>query len=332
VNLFWSTRSMTSSKEDHLTEFFAAALELSTKARDAYFDTVIKGFAHRKGWARCGIRGIETQFSFDDSTCRPDLMLTLTNGKRIICEHKLNSIQTPGPECDERDQLERYVELPVDGVVYVRSELKSPGARVLRHPKYVRPAEREHFLWRDFYHIFKDQDHRFIAWLRDGFQQMGFTPPHPSVGDLKATDEQERDKNRRNFAKLWTRTRTSGQELGWDSEAGSISDLYMTNERRVLASMVYCSVKSDGLRIRVSPRKGCVNACFTQIEQAVKTQSVRTELNPKRIRRGDAKFTVYDITTTLSGVFGPSNQSADDMEDRLCAFVTHFLLAVRMPK
>jgi hypothetical protein len=98
MNLFWSTRSMTQSREDHLTEFFAAALKLSDAVRTGYFDLVIKHFAKSKGWGRCGISEIETQNGFHDSTCQPDMLLTLTNGRKIICEHKLEAIETVGPE------------------------------------------------------------------------------------------------------------------------------------------------------------------------------------------------------------------------------------------
>ena len=36
MNLFLSTRKLTNSGEDHLTEFFAAALQMSEALRDAY--------------------------------------------------------------------------------------------------------------------------------------------------------------------------------------------------------------------------------------------------------------------------------------------------------
>jgi hypothetical protein len=185
MNLFLSTRSLSGSRrEDHLTEFFAAALEISSTARADYFETTLKGFAKANGWSRCGINRIETQpGEFSEATCRPDMLLTLSNGKRIACEHKLDAIETPGSECDDRPQLERYLDLPVDGVLFVRSSWKPPSERVLAHPKYIRPDERDHFLWRDFYHLFL-HDEPFLAWLREGFENLGFTPPHPSIGEL----------------------------------------------------------------------------------------------------------------------------------------------------
>ena len=54
------------------------------------------------------------------------MLLQLSNGQRIICEHKLEALETVGPVEDERGQLERYLDLPVEGVVYVRSSWKPP--------------------------------------------------------------------------------------------------------------------------------------------------------------------------------------------------------------
>jgi hypothetical protein len=41
MNLFISTRSLTPKKEDHLTEFFAAALQLDEALRSKYCDAVL---------------------------------------------------------------------------------------------------------------------------------------------------------------------------------------------------------------------------------------------------------------------------------------------------
>lgn len=177
MNLFLDTLS--TSGENHLTAFFAAALELCPTVREAYAEFVLGAFAHARGWESCRIEQVETQVPFGGTTCCPDMLLTLSNGKKIVCEHKLESHETLGPECDERGQLERYLDLPVDGLIYVRTTRKAPAQCVLDSLKYVRPATEVHFLWRDFYGLLARSDDRFIQWLREGFDTLGLRQPRP---------------------------------------------------------------------------------------------------------------------------------------------------------
>src|SRR5437016_3244178 len=111
MNLFWATRTMTNSREDHLTEFFAAALHLFPQMRTAFYDLALASYCRAKGWEACEISSVETQPGYDDASCRPDMLITLSNGKLIASEHKLDAVETPGPECDDRQQLERYLDL-----------------------------------------------------------------------------------------------------------------------------------------------------------------------------------------------------------------------------
>jgi len=64
-----------------------------------------------------------------------------------------------------------------------------------------------------------------MEWLRDGFEGLGFTPPHPSAGEMSGLDEQENRRNRKNFAKLWGKTRSFAHKLGWSVNSGSIAEL-----------------------------------------------------------------------------------------------------------
>jgi len=92
MNLFWSTRALTTAREDHLTEFFATALDVSPSFRDSYFNLVLSNYARTKGWGCPKIDGVQTQVSFEATTCCPDMILELSNGKTIACEHKLDAI------------------------------------------------------------------------------------------------------------------------------------------------------------------------------------------------------------------------------------------------
>ena len=254
MNLFWSTRGLTAAREDHLTEFFAAALDVSSSFRESYSYLVLAIYAKTKGWGCPHIDRVRTQVSFDGTTCCPDMILQLSNGKTIACEHKLDAIETLGPERDQKAQLERYLDLPIEGLVYVRTSWKPPSPKVVAHPKYIHPAEREHFLWRDFYPTLRQGQHAVIDWIREGFERLGFTPPHPSVGEMSGPDDEMNRRNRQNFAKLWGRTRSSAHGLGWKVTSGSIVELYLTNNRSSLASWVFISPAQFERFLFVSPR------------------------------------------------------------------------------
>jgi len=60
MNLFLSTRATTDAREDHLTEFFAAALHLFPQTRNAFFDLALAPFCHARGWTSVEITSIET--------------------------------------------------------------------------------------------------------------------------------------------------------------------------------------------------------------------------------------------------------------------------------
>ena len=244
MNLFLSTRAMTDSREDHLTEFFAAALHLSSQARRAFFDLALAPYCHAHGWAPCEISSIETQICYDDSSCRPDMLFGLSNGKVIACENKLDAVETLGPEADERPQLERYLDLPIDGLMYVRASWRPPDPHVLAHPKYIKPSDRQHFLWRDFYSLFESSTDPFLVWIREGFERMGFTPPHPLVGELKT------EADRLNFAKLWSQVRSHAHALGWKSSPGSIVQLYLDSNESSSADVVFIQPVAGGFQFK----------------------------------------------------------------------------------
>ncbi|MFZ0324259.1 MAG: hypothetical protein WAN48_09035, partial [Actinomycetes bacterium] len=89
---------------------------------------------------------------FDDGKCKVDMVVHLAGGKAIAFEHKIDAPETPGPESEKPDQLKRYLALEgIDGVAYVRASWKPPGKEVMEDPKYVRPPDRQHFVWHDLY-------------------------------------------------------------------------------------------------------------------------------------------------------------------------------------
>ncbi len=334
MNLFLSTRKLANSREDHLTEFFAALLDSSERFRDRYAEMVLEPFAKANGWTNYKILKVETQVGFDGTSCCPDMLLTLANQKKIICEHKLEAEETPGPLSDERLQLERYLDLSVDGVVYVRSSPKPPGSEVLAHKNYIRPVEREHFLWRDFYAALGNDESILASWLYEGFEKLGFTPPHPAIGKLYDDHGNQIESKCRNFAKLWDLTRTVARELGWDPAAGSIIQLYLNSNPRSLAEMVMLqpSRTSSQLQLRVTPKEGYYSVIENAMECARDAWTTPTEIETVTARNVDGKKSILRMTASFADILGQGKLSADQIERSLSKFVSHFLCALQPEK
>ena len=101
------------------------------------------------------------------------------------------------------EQLRRYLTIPdVDTLAYFRASMKAPPQDVLDHPKYLHPAGAAHFLWRGAYGPLMRGTQPLSIWLREGFEQLGYTPPLPHVGELVTDDRDESHAAQVNFGKL----------------------------------------------------------------------------------------------------------------------------------
>jgi hypothetical protein len=325
MNLFLSTRAMTDAREDHLTEFFAAALHLFPQFRDAYYDLTLATYCRANGWDPCEISSIDTQHCYDDASCRPDMLITLSNGKLIACEHKLDAVETLGPESDDRRQLERYLDLPIDGLLFIRASWKPPGRHVLKHPKYIKPNDREHFLWRDFYPLLEASTDPFLLWIKEGFERLGFTPPHPQIGELKE------DTDRHNFAKLWSKVRSYAHSLGWEPSAGAIVQLYLNDNDRSCADFIFIQPTATGFQFRVTPKEKQRDHCFASLASVCNATPTVADHGVKWVRRQEGKVAVYDIELPATAILGKGELSVAETEDRLYRFVAPFLNAVQNP-
>lgn len=256
------------------------------------------------------------------------MRLTLADGHIVICEHKIDALETQGSEPDDRLQLERYLAIPIDGLVYVRSSWKSPAQAVLENPKYIRPPEKELFLWRDFYNIVAQSDDQFGAWIKEGFETLGFTPPHPIIGELWP-DSEENLRNRKNFAKLWSSTRSFASQLGWKVGTGSIVELYFSQSPTSLATDVFVSpAMLNRFLFRVTPGKQKLDEVLTVLKHIAESLRVPTEISETIVRRKEGKVPVVDVTTSLNVVIGETTQSTAEIERRLLEFVGTFLSAL----
>lgn len=281
-NAFLGTRQLTASREDHLTEFFAAALQLCPGFALDYAKLALWGIAPAGGWKGNPFKMVETQVAYSDDRCRPDMRITLADNRVVLCEHKIDADQVLGTGDDPKKQLARYLDLArkdsqICGLVYVRSSSKTPDSGVLDHNLFLRPkapkgALRDHLLWRDFYPILKkNSGHLFVRWLLDGFEHIGFTPPPDSIPDLEAADPEERGRNRREFAKLWDGTRAKLIENGWRVTPGGVIQLYLQNNARSAADLVIVSplARSQRFWVRIRPRKGYLDEIEGAVTKAV---------------------------------------------------------------
>lgn len=329
MNLFWSTRALTAEREDHLTEFLAAALQLVPSFRDSYLRLVL-GPASSSDRSPLEIAQVETQVNYKGTTCCPDMILHLSNGRIIACEHKLDAVETVGPARDSRGQLERYLDLPIDGLLYFRTCWKAPSEAVLRHPKYLHPSHRDHFLWRDLYPLLAQSEDPFLAWLREGFERLGLTPPHPSVGEMSGPSIDVNRQNRRNFAKLWGPTRSLAHGLGWKVRADSIVELYLTDNAHSIASWVFISpAMADRFLIRVTPRPGKLELVNERMSSIAQSLPQASEVGSRAVMRKGGATEVVDVVTTLRDVLGPEEVSVEVLEERLRAFVEPLLCTLQ---
>lgn len=335
MNLFWSTRRLTEAREDHLTEFFAAALAHVPSFRQAYADLVLRQFAERARWAPPVIDGVETQCDkdFPDTGCRPDMILRLSDGKVVACEHKLEAAETLGVE-DARGQLERYLELPIDALVYVRRAWLPPAATVTAHPKFVRPANREHFLWSDFFALLGPDQHVLVDWLREGFEWLGFTPPNPNVGELTLLPDSETRAAMVDFAKLWDPVKTAVARLGWTVQTGSLIQLYLVRHPTSPAVQVFISPESRGeFLIRFTPvEEGRVQEMLALTTSVAAKLTQRTTVKVATGNWKSNRVKVVDVRATRNAVLGADETTVEELQARLLQFVEPLVEAVSSPR
>jgi hypothetical protein len=142
TNLYLTTRSEALSKENHLTEFLAAALRDSPNFLRAYAALVLTDFCRARGLSD-EIVVVETQIAYPEHGS-PDMRLTLADGSRILCEHKLMAeetvtnrpaaLQPPDVAPNQWRQLRKYLDITeADGVAFFAEGWKHVEADVLVH-------------------------------------------------------------------------------------------------------------------------------------------------------------------------------------------------------
>ena len=291
MNLFWETRKLASlAREDHLTCFIAAALAVDEAFRAAYEPLVLGQLA--LAGVTPQIASVEIQVSFAEQRCCPDMMLILTDGRRVLCEHKIDAPETLQVKADGKTvkQLERYLALPgIAGLAYFRSAPTTMADEVLSHELYLCPQTGSHFLWRDLYVPLTLGTSEVARWLGDGFERLGFTPPVPHIGELWPGVSELVRQNQANFGRLWHGTRAHF-DAHWTVQQGQRGcELYLKPKCQARVGQVYISPIAQGgslLRIRATMEGPAVEEARRRFDEIAAVLPVTPELISGRRRDG----------------------------------------------
>lgn len=305
---------MTQKKEDHLTEFFAAVLTSSPQLSRNFIQFIFGSDDTRD------IRKIETQVNYDD--CRPDMRLTLSDGSIILCENKLDANETIGNANTEGMlQLQRYLKLPVDGLIYIRTELKCPSSEVLNNPKYIKPLSAPHFLWRDFYPIIAADSNPLARCVAEGFETMGFVPPNPYIGDL---DRNAPRTQRENFSKFWFPTSVKARELGWKVQIGDIVERYLYNSAAELAHEISIHpIDPTRFLVRYTPIPNKEKVLLDKLQSV--NHRFEQNIVMKQVKRTAGLTTVIDIETPINNVISSTLSTSHEIEQALMNYVLPYI-------
>lgn len=315
MNLFWESRHLTRQHEDHLTCFLAAALEVDADFRDAYGRCVLASLSTGDTVPR--IIRVENQPKFPETDWRPDMLLGLSDGRVIICEHKLDAPETEyvADDGQVKKQIERYLSLTVQGVAYFRTFFADSAAQFMSHDHYLHPESAPHFLWRDLYEPLSRGRHDVTRWLFEGFKRLGFTPPVPHVGDLWPDDSSEVQDNQLNFGKLWDRTRHKASQH-WHVSTGRRCELVLRPRSLRMVNRVYVSpIAQRGtlLRFRVETEAGQARIVRDGLQAIAQNLPVEPELVVGELQNGRQFVDLLtSLHTLLSQAVTPRIQ-----EDRL---------------
>ena len=327
-NLFLSTRSLTSSKEDHLTEFLAAMITMD-KTFNQDFSTLLLGeYAANKGWATPLIASVETQVSYSGTNCCPDMRFTLEDGHTILCENKIEAPQTKGSAKDPREQLVRYLDLPCDGLAYIRATPSHKlEAEIADHPHFI-TRNGYHFLWRDLYPLLEENDNPLVVAVRKGFEVMGFMPPLPAVGTLSDFKSNEDKKNRSAFKELWQLAAEYGRQRGWKIETTVNGELYYTSGKSSKLYQVFVSPSTaERFILRLRLNEGAdVNKLHQLVQKTDAGIPYETVTYVKKGKRGGKNIVedIIDITTSLKHVIGDTDDR-QQIQQSLLRFVKEFI-------
>ena len=142
---FWKLFKCSAAKEDVFTECLAETLRQDQIMANDFITLLLSD--NRAGLSPGPLKKIQTQVNYPGAV--PDMMFIMDGGINIFIENKMDS-----PE--GKDQLKRYLDIPdLSALAFVtRTSRKGQVAEtVLDEPRYLKPDDRDHYIWSDFHEI-----------------------------------------------------------------------------------------------------------------------------------------------------------------------------------
>ena len=328
TNLFRDTQKLTNKKEDHLTCFIAALLELDGSFREKYEALVLVRLSNLGKIPH--IKEVHTQVGFADQGSRPDMILILDDNRRVVCEHKIDAPETEQTTIDGESvgQIKSYLKLPnISGVAYFRPLLTTISDKIRTNKLYLCPPNAAHFLWRDLYEPLALSDKMLTRWVRDSFERMGFTPPVPEIGELWPDENDKVIKNNQeNFGKLWEPTHNHLSSR-YKVDRGRRCELYIYPLTSGIINRVYVSPLAYGgsmLRIRIETDENNSEEIQNRLKFILPLLPVLPEIKTGELRNGRA---FLDFLASLWLVLG-DDKDVEKYKTRLSEQVTPILDAL----
>jgi DNA-binding winged helix-turn-helix (wHTH) protein len=334
-NLFLKTRSLTISKKDHLTEFLAALITMNEPFNLEFSQLVLGEFAARHGWTEPVIDSVETQVSYSGTSSCPDMRFTLEDGHVILCENTIDVPEIQGVALDPVGQLERYLDLPSDGLVYISDSPCNRLAEIVtNHPRFI-THKGYHFLWRDIYPLLVGNANPLVAAVCKGFELIGFVPPHPAVGTLSDFNSTAVEQNRLAFKELWQLAAAHGRQSGWQVEINENAEMYYSLNVSCPVCHIFVSPSAaERFLIRLTLREGVDSIGLRKLVESAST-SVPFEVSSyqRMSLRGSHNVaeSVIDIASSLKNIIGDV-EDRDLIQQLLLEYVRRFVEAVSSEK
>jgi len=312
---------LTNQKENFLTECFVATLKEDITFTKDFLISICGENVNGVNISNSSIN-IETQVSFPKLHSCVDMVFYVGDNLSIGIENKLESPESKG-------QLIKYLSLPLSRIAFLTKYDLPIENTVDEHLNYLKPKNgRKHFIWSDFYEIVEVSSKRLSATvlnkaLLNFFSDLGFDPPKPEIGDLNDINTEIALQNRRNFAKLWSKTRNELKKKNCRLEAGSIAELYVTCvSHNCLEKMWLDPIWQRGnLRVRLTLKD---NINLTTIIDKMNSSSFpfykMIQTYQQNVRRKKGIDTVIDISISLKNLLSNINNS-ESMSNRLAEYV-----------
>lgn len=320
-DLFLKLMKLTNQKEDFFTECLVATLKEDITFKKNFLTSICGDNVDEIKISNFFIN-IETQVSFPKLHSCIDMVFYVGDNLSIGIENKLWS-----PE--GRGQLIKYLSLPLSHIAFITGYEATIENTVDEHSNYLKPKNgRKHFIWSDFYEIVEVSNKTSSSTvlnkaLLNLFADLGFDPPKPEIGDLLDTNTELAIQNRKNFAKLWLKTREELKKKNCKLQAGSIAELYVTClSNNCIETMWLDPIWQRGnLRVRLTLKE---NINLTTITNKLISSSFpfykMIQVYQQNIRRAKKSVIVIDVLISLKKLLSGINYS-ESMSAKLAEYV-----------